>query len=507
MSSVELGALNAMSYCWNKHDDSFILARAVKAIAGVVKATFTKYTVSLIEAEAVMKRHPDAWFAEPVRRALVEYRISHATDTSQQPSTAGSPPASSATAGSPPPLPQTPRVPKNSPYSFSLNEMVKTRVQFINEGYPTSEEGVIVAYKKMRAAAGESWVENAKVTCDEVRIDEVDDIVFGNKNHHIISKYKINIHQPIGGGCTIEEVLKLRDKSNGQMKLVRIGSFSETVGVSTTGGAGFPGYSNQSTIKAGRYLQGLKFKDEKGVDRQPYRDTQFGIGSPITDDQKICRFWSCGFDALRLGLYQATGYKFSFLVLVAFLEEMISSTNNAEQLRQWFSQHNYPFGDVAMELLASDIPKSPDYPFFLKEKESKNAKELPEVRKNVEGFHICERSEILETDWDYSSTAILGQPAHAFGVYRNRKSDGTFEYMVYDPHNFERRPDFYISASGQGRRSFASAKDAIDHVTTSKGGRNGHLDAFYRLPDSEMCFLRDRMLETKKRLEENGTGF
>ncbi|MBO9482196.1 hypothetical protein [Salinisphaera sp. G21_0] len=507
MNSVELGALNAMSYCWNKHDDSFILARAVKAIAGVVKATFTKYTVSLIEAEAVMKRHPDAWFAEPVTWALAKYKITHATDTSRQPVTASSSPASSATAGSPPPLPRTPRVSEYSPYSFSLNEMVKTRVQFINEECRTSEEAVIVAYQKMRAAAGELWVENAKVTCDEVRIDEVDEIVFGNKNHHVMSKYKIIIHQPIGGGCTVEEVLKLRDKSNGQMKLVRIGSFSETVGVSTAGGAGFPGYSDQSSIKAGRYLQQLKFKDEKGVDRYPYRDTQFGIGSPITDDQKIRGFWSCGFDALRLGIYQATGYKFSFLVLVAFLEEMISSTTNAAQLRQWFSQHDYPFGDVAMELLASDIPKSPDYPFFLKEKESKGAKELPEERKNAEGFDICERSKILTTNWDCTSTAILGQPAHAYGVYRNRKSDGTFEYMVYDPHNFERRPDFYISDCGQGRMSFATAEDAINHVTTDKGGCNGHLDAFYRLPDSTMCYLRDKMLETKKRLEENGTGY
>ncbi|WP_257296989.1 hypothetical protein [Endozoicomonas sp. YOMI1] len=244
MSSVELGALSAMSYCWHKHDDSFFLARAVKAIAGAVKATFSKFTVELLkDAKPLMERHPSAWFAEPVGRALVEYSISHAPDTSRQPATAGSPPPSatngspppSATAGSPPPLPQPQRARVNSPLSFSLKETDATRIQFVSGEYPTVVD-VSNVYKKMRAAAGELWVENAKVICRAVKKDEVDDIAFGNKNHYVISKYQIAVPHPTGEGYSIEEVFHVIDRENWWRKLVRIGSFCEAADGSTTGG-------------------------------------------------------------------------------------------------------------------------------------------------------------------------------------------------------------------------------------------------------------------------------
>lgn len=493
MNSVELSPLNALSYCWNKHDDSFILARALRAIAGAVKATFSKYTVTLHDAVAVMAHNPNAWFVEPLSRALAEYKVSHAPDTSRQ----------TPTAGSSPPLPQ-PLV--NSPFSFSLKETDTTRVRFI-DGFQTTAD-VKDAYTEMRMAAGESWVANARLKCRQVNKDAVDDIAFHNKNHYAISKFLVTVTHPDHGGLSIEEVLHVMDKSTRQHKLVRIGSFSESTDGSTTGGAGFPGYSDDSSNKAGCYLQELQVKNNDGNLYQPYKDTKFGLGSPIADNANVGSLWSCGFDALRLGLYQATGYKFSFQVLVAYLEEMISTRDNADDLRRFLSIGKYSMHDIVMELIFANVNKSPAYPYFLKERESRGEQDLPTVRRNVDGFKICERQEILETtDWGYSSTAILGQPDHAFGLYRNQKTDGTFEYTVYDPHNFGKSPDFYTSPNGQGRCSFASAEAAINHVTTTKGGHNGKLDAFYRVPDSAMCFLRDRMMETKGRLEANGDGF
>lgn len=510
MSSVELGVLNAMSYCWNKHDDSFILTRTAKTIAGAIKAIFSKYTVSLRDAEPVMIRHPKAWFTEPVSRALAEYEISHAQDISRKSATAGSPP-SSATAGSPPPLPQPQRVRVNSPFSFSLNETDTTRVRFVG-GTPTLPF-VNQAYREMRGAAGDSWVAGAGVTCKEISTYPVDHIAFNNKNHNVLSKYLMTIAHEAPTCKTgelaysMEEVLLVVDRQTGQQKLVRIGSFSENPDGSTTGGGGFPGYSDNSSIKTGYYLQELKAVDKEGNVYQPYKNTKFGIGRSISIDGKIRSSWSCGFDALRMALYQATGYKFSFMAVVAFLEEMISTRDNAHDVRQWLSDGHYPLCDILMEILVCNVDKSSDYPFFLKEERSAGVRNLQKARRNVEGFKICKRKDILETDWDYSSTAILGQPEHSFGVYRNRKSDGTFEYMVYDPHNFGRSRDFYTSPNGQGLLSFATAKEAIDYVTTHKGGHNGRLDAFYRVPDSVMCLLRDRMMATKNRLEENGDGF
>ncbi|WBA81353.1 hypothetical protein [Endozoicomonas sp. GU-1] len=502
MNSVELGALNAMSYCWNKHDDSFILARAVKAIAGVVKATFTKYTVSLIEAEAVMKRHPDAWFAEPVTWALAKYKITHATDTSRQPVTAGSPPPSSATAGSSPSLPQPP---VNSPFSFSLKETDTTRVRFI-DGFQTVAD-VKDAYKDMRTAAGDSWVANARLTCKQVTKDAVDDIAFNNKDHYAISKFLVTITHPNHRGESIEEVLHVMDKRTGQHKLVRIGSFCEVAGGSTTvGGGGFPGYSEESSTRAGLYLKNLKVKDQKGNDYFPYAQTRFGMGT--YDGNNVGNMWSCGFDVLRLQLFQATGYKFSFQVLVAYLEEIISARGDAQELRRVLSNGHYPMSIHVMHLLLTGIASSSGYSNLLVEKRSVGEGRLtPDEREGL-GLKSCTRQDILETtNWDYSSTAMICQPLYSFGIYRSKKSDGTFEYTVYDPHNFEGNPDFYASPKGQGRESFASAQDAINHVTGSKGGRNGKIDLFFRGPDAGLCFMRDRMMKTKGRLESEGKGF
>ncbi|MGO0305179.1 hypothetical protein ACTL6P_00985 [Endozoicomonas acroporae] len=501
MSSVELGALNAMSYCWNKHDDSFILARAVKAIAGVVKATFTKYTVSLIEAEAVMKRHPDAWFAEPVRRALVEYRVSHATDTSRQPATAGSPPPSSAAAGSSPSLPQ-PLV--NSPFSFSLKETDTARVRFI-DGFQTTA-GVRDAYKDMRTAAGDSWVANARLTCKQVTKDAADDIAFNNKDHYAISKFMVTITHPDHGGQSIEEVLHVMDKKTGQHKLVRIGSFCEVADGSTVGGCGFPGYSQVSSTRAGRYLKNLQVKDQDGKDYYPYAQTMFGMGK--YDSDNVGKMWSCGFDVLRMQLFQATGYKFSFQVLVAYLEEIISARGDAQELRRSLSNHHYPMTIYVMHLLLTGIASSSGHSNLLVEKGSEGEGRLTPGEREALGIKSCTRQDILDTtNWDYSSTVMICQPLYSFGIYRSKKRDGTFEYTVYDPHNFDGSPDFYDSRKGPGLESFASAKAAIHHVTNRKGGANGKIDAFFRGPDAGLCFMRDRMMKTKGRLESEGKGF
>ncbi|MBO9482194.1 hypothetical protein [Salinisphaera sp. G21_0] len=501
MNSVELGALNAMSYCWNKHDDSFILARAVKAIAGVVKATFTKYTVSLIEAEAVMTRHPNAWFAKPVIRALTEYRVYHAEDTSRQSATASSPPPSSATAGSPPPSPQPP---VNSPFSFSLKETDTARVRFI-DGFQTTAD-VKDAYKEMRAAAGDSWVANARLTCKQVTKDAVDDIAFNTKNHYAISKFMVTITHPDHRGESIEEVLHVMDKRTGQHKLVRIGSFFDVADGSTVGGGGFPGYSKASSTRAGLYLKNLKVKDQDGNDYCPYAQTKFGLGE--YDSNNVGNMWSCGFDVLRLQLYQATGYKFSFQVLVAYLEEIISARGDAQELRRSLSNGHYPMSIYVMHLLLTGIASSSGYSNLLVEERSTGESRLsPDEREGL-GIKTCTRQHILDTtNWDYSSTAMICQPLYSFGIYRSKKSDGTFEYTVYDPHNFEGSPDFYASCKGQGRRSFASAQEAIDHVTGSKGGCNGKIDLFFRGPDAGLCFMRDRMMKTKGRLESEGKGF
>ncbi|WP_257266929.1 hypothetical protein [Endozoicomonas sp. ONNA2] len=510
MSSVELGALSAMSYCWHKHEDSFFVVRAAKAIAGAVKATFGKFTVELLqEAKPLMLCHPDAWFAAPVKRALDDYDVSVAQDTARQPSTAGSPPA---TSGSPPPLPQEPRVPVNSPFTFSLDETVTTRVRFLSEAESTSPD-VSTAYKEMRKEAGELWIENTSPKVEVMNLDAIDNIVFGNKNHEVISKYKVQYRQPNCKWYSIEEVLKVRDKSNGQMKLVRVGSFSDCPDGSTVGGAGFPGYSDDSSNKVGNYLQRLEVYNNEGNIYKPYENVRFGLGPAIDNNRKIGKWWSCGFDALRLGLYQTTGYKFSFLVLVAFLEEMINHSSNPQEARKIMANGNYPFGLFSMIHLLIWVNPDPKYPNFLVEEDSDGYYKLTkEARKNAEkqigDIRIVNREDITDpTIWDSSSTAILGQPAHAFGVYRNRKADGTFEYMVYDPHNFDENRDFYTSDNGEGRMSFATAEEAIEYVTTCKPGHNGKVDAFIRVTDPVMCFLRERMLKTKNRLEENGEGF
>ncbi len=480
MNSVELSALNAMSYCWNKYQDSFILARTVRAIAGAVKATFTKYTVTLRDAEAVMRRHPEAWFAEPVRRELAEYRVSHAPH-------------------------EPPQVPVNSPFSFSLTETDTTRVQFIS-GNPTLSD-VNNAYKNMRSAAGDVWVGNARVKCRVVAVDALDNMVFVNKNHDVLSKYLVTNTHPTHGERSIEEVLQVRDRETGQLKLVRIGSFSEVADGSTVGGNGFPGYSAISSTKAGLYLKNLVVKDKHGNDYQPYRQTKFGLGQPDTNN--VGSAWSCGFDVLRMELFQATGYKFSFQVLVAFVEEIISTSEYADEMRRGLSTKHYPFSLNIMELILRNIRASSAYPDLLMEEGSNDARHVLAEERNGKGHvRICNRQEILATtNWDYSSTAMLCQPAHSFCVCRNRKTDGSFEYMVYDPHNFSRSPDFYVSPDGPGRKIFTSAEQAIDYVTTQKGGHNGKLDGFYRVPDVSLCYLRDRMMETKGKLEADGIGF
>lgn len=480
MSSVELSALNAMSYCWNKYQDSFILARTARAIAGAVKATFTNYTVTLREAQAVMSLHPEAWFAEPVRRKLAEYSVSHAP---QEP----------------------PQVPVNSPFSFSLTETDTTRVQFIS-GKPTLSD-VNNAYKNMRAAAGEVWVGNARVNCHIVAVDAVDNMVFANKNHVALSKYLLTVTHPTNGSHSIEEVLQVRDRETGQLKLVRIGTFSEVADGSTVGGNGFPGYSAISSTKAGLYLKNLVVKDKNGKDYQPYRQTRFGIG--LHDANNVGSAWSCGFDVLRMELFQATGYKFSFQVLVAFLEEIISAREDADHIRRFMSNQHYPMSRDVMKLILSNIVASPAYPDLLVEEGTRDASDvLPEERKGGCRVRICKRQEILATtNWDYSSTAMLCQTAYSFCVCRNRKTDGSFEYMVYDPHNFSRSPDFYVSPDGPGRKIFTSPEQAINYVTTQKGGHNGKLDGFYRVPDVSLCYLRDKMMETKGKLEANGIGF
>ena len=527
MSSVELGALSAMSYCWHKHEDSFFLVRAAKAIAGAVKATFGKFTVELLqEAKPLMLCHPDAWFAAPVKRALDDYDVSVAQDTARQPATAGSPPpsatagspSSSATAGSSPPLPQPQQVRGNSPLSFSLNETDTTRVKFVS-GRPEKLKFVSDAYREMRAAAGDSWVANAGVICEEIMTYDVDHIAFMNKNHEVISKYLVTVAQeiPTGKGkvkeaFSMEEVLLVRDSQTGQNKLVRIGSFSESQNGSTAGGAGFPGYSQASSTKAGCYLRNLKCENKKGEVYEPYAKTKFGIGR--RDNNNIGDLWSCGFDALRMQLYQATGYKFSFQVLVAFVEEMLSDRDDAQQLREMFSRDKYPLSRDVMKIILSDATAAPDYPDLLVEKgtEHDNGFFFPDEKLGIDEVggrvRICERSDILRTtDWDRSSTVMLGTPLHAYSVYRNKKTDGTFEYVVYDPHNFSKSPDFFTSANGPGRQSFATAKAAINHVSTNGGAANGKLYAFYRVPDAAMCLLRDKMMQTKNRLEENGDGF
>ncbi|USE36055.1 hypothetical protein [Endozoicomonas sp. SCSIO W0465] len=491
MSSVELGVLDAMSYCWNKHEDSFILARSVRAIAGAVKATFTTYTVSLSDAVAVLRLNPEARFAEPVRRALAAYRVSHAADTSSQLRS--------------PLIAQPARVPVNSPFSFSLAATDTTRVQLISGNLTLS--AVNDAYKKMRSAAGEVWIANAGVKSRAVAVDAVDSMVFGNKNHDVLSKYLLTITHPTHGGCSIEEMLQVRDRVTGQLKLVRIGSFSEAVDGSTTGGGGFPGYSAVSATKAGYYLKNLVVKDKYGNDYQPYRQTRFGLGHH--DRNNVGTMWSCGFDVLRLELFHATGYKFSFQVLVAFLEEMISASEYADDLRRSMARDHYPMTRTVMKLFLSNIGASPEYPDLLVEEGAVDERRVSAEDRNGDGrVRVCKRREILDsTNWDYSSTAMLCQPAHAFGLCRNKKTDGTYEYMVYDPHNFSRSPDFYASPNGMGRKIFTSAEQAIHYVTTEKGGHNGKLDGFYRLPDAALCFLRDKMMKTKGRLEAEGIGF
>lgn len=494
MSSVDLGVLNAMSYRWNKHEDSFIVARAVRAIAAGVKAVFTQYTVTLRDARAVMSRHPGAWFAEPVRRVLADYKVSHVPHATRQ-----------SAADQPVSTPQPHPASVNSPFSFSLKETGTTRVQFIN-GNPALSD-VNNAYKNMRSAAGEVWIGSADVKCRAVAVDVADKIVFGNKNHDVLSKYLITNTHPTHGERSIEEVLQVKDRRTGQRKLVRIGSFSEAADGSTTGGGGFPGYSTISSTKAGVYLKNLVVKDKNGNDYQPYQQTQFGLGGH--DSNNIGTAWSCAFDALRMGLFQATGYKFSFQVVAAFMEETISTRDDADDIRRILSAGHYPINRQMMKVILQDITASPRYPDLLVEAGSDDAGGVAsEELNNGYRTRIFTRRQIVNTtNWDYSSTAMLCQPAHAFGLYRNKKTDGTFEYMVYDPHNFSRNGSFFNAPNGQGRKAFASAEQAIEYVTTQKGGHNGKLDGFYRIPDTALCFLRDKMIRTKGRLEAEGQGF
>ena len=77
MDAIKLDVSHAVSHSWHNHAESWLVVRAVKTIINGVKALFGGYSVNLQDNVTIplMRKYPDAKFAQFLRKPLSSYDI------------------------------------------------------------------------------------------------------------------------------------------------------------------------------------------------------------------------------------------------------------------------------------------------------------------------------------------------------------------------------------------------------------------------------------------------
>ena len=350
-----------------------------------------------------------------------------------------------------------------------------------------------------------SWLANTPIGFHPSEPTDFERIAYSNSNHQVLKKFKVQL-QPGSGRDYLpgDEILVVKDMNTNQLKLVRAGSFDGE----DVGGGGFPGYSRQGAERAFAFL-----KDMTVDNYRPYQYLQAGSGGDINA-------WSCGFNSLQIAIFMATGIKVSFPVLVATIEDQLNkrSKEDRENIRQKLNDGHYAFGVTLLQVLLGETEqyKKPpfaeaynDYVLLGTESGSNHHGKFREYYDDKR-YSRCDtktltRREIENHDFDKAGSVIVGQGAFAYAVYRIKDLAGNYQYVVYDPHNFHYRADFFTNPNQGGLKTFNSQQEAFQYISTRKAGKrfDGKFDGFYRFPDIILQDLQKKMQQTKGQLEKH----
>ncbi|MET4692288.1 hypothetical protein [Endozoicomonas lisbonensis] len=387
---------------------------------------------------------------------------------------------------------------------FKLDQSDVDRVRFIS-----AEEMVLLdrpsesrpllqqAYLGFRRADA-SWLENTPIRFQPAEPTDCDRIAYSNSNHLVLKKFKVQL-QPVSSRDYLpgDEILVVKDMDTNQLKLVRAGSFDGE----DVGGGGFPGYSKKGAERAFAYLQ------NKLVDnRKPYQNLQAGSGGNK-------EAWACGFNSLQLAIFMATGIKVSFPLLVATIEDQLDklSPEDRQLVRNYLIRKHYGFGPVILQALLGNTDRYKLPPFanafysyaMIGTEQGSPTARIDGVHFNRTDTKVLSRHEIENHDFDKASSVVVGQGAYAYGIFRIKARDGSYQYVVYDPHNFDYDVDFFTNPNQGGLKAFNSKQEAFHYISTQKSGKNrgGEFDGFYRFPDIILQDLQKNMLKAKSNWE------
>ena len=393
---------------------------------------------------------------------------------------------------------------------FKLDQSDVDRVRFISAEEsnlletPSSYRLLKQAYFGFRSADAD-WLKNTHIAFQPSEPTTFERIAYSNSNHQVLKKFKVQI-QPRSDQDYLpgDEILVVKDLRTNQLKLVRSGSFDGE----DEGGGGFPGYSRQGAERAFAFL-----KNMTADNCRPYKHLRAGSGGSI-------EAWSCGFNSLQVAIFMATGFKIPFPVLVATIENQLNERQEEDRqhIRQKLSDGSYCFGVVILQVLlgTTERYKKPpfaeaynDYVLLGTESDSNHHNKFYEDyngRRHIRcDTKALTRNEIENHDFDKAGSVIVGQGAYAYAIYRTKAVDEkSYQYVVYDPHNFDFEKDFFTNPRKKGLKIFNSKQEAFHYISTQKDGyygSRGKFDGFYRFPDIILQDLLKKMQKTKGQWE------